>query len=60
MACAGRTSATPPQWAVEIITRYAPIAVAQYSERRKTPYPTAEVERVCAENGFAPIAAPVG
>jgi hypothetical protein len=31
-----------------------------FGESRKMPYPTAEVERVCAEIGFSPIATAVG
>jgi hypothetical protein len=64
---AGSAASSVPPWAAEIISRYAPIAVllndfywSLFGESRKTPYPTAGVERVFAETGFAPIAASVG
>ena len=63
---AGSAASGVPPWAAEIIARYAPIAVvlndfywSLFGESRKTPYPTAEVERVCAEIGFSPIASRV-
>jgi hypothetical protein len=64
---AGSGAADVPTWAAAIIARYAPVAVvlndfywSLFGESRKTPYPTAEIERVRAETGFASIAAPVG
>jgi hypothetical protein len=64
---AGSAASEVPPWAAEIIARYAPIAVvlndfywSLFGESRKTPYPTAEVERVCAEIGFTSIVAPIG
>ncbi len=56
-----------PPWAAVIIAHYAPVAVVMndfywslFGESRKTPYPTAEIERACAEIGFSPIATPAG
>ncbi len=63
----GSPASGVPPWAAEIIARYAPIAVvlndfywSLYGESRKTPYPAAEAERVCAEIGFSPIVTAVG
>jgi hypothetical protein len=62
---AGSPASDVPRWAAEIIARYAPVAVvlndfywSLFGESRKTPYPAGEVERACAETGFAPIVAP--
>jgi hypothetical protein len=64
---AGSAAADVPPWAAEIIARYAPVAAVLndfywnlFGESRKTPYPTAEIEQVCAETAFWPIVAPVG
>jgi hypothetical protein len=61
---AGSPASDVPPWAAAIIARYAPIAAVLndfywklFGESRQTPYPTAEVERVCARAGFSPIAA---
>jgi len=47
--------------AAAVVRRYAPIAVVindfyvkLHRESRKTPYPTDDIERACAETGFEP------
>ena len=62
-AAAGCVATNVPEWAAAIIARYAPVAVvlndfywSLFGESRKTPYPTAEIEHVCARIGFSPLA----
>lgn len=58
----GQKVAELPPRAAAIVQHYAPVAVVindfyfkLYGEDRKTPYPTDEIDRVCAMIGFNPL-----